>query len=1536
MKILLFKNDRINTFELPSKVSGNIWISTIDENGNSKNMINVEATPANEWQLVSNDDFYAIVDSKKQAGVILKENAFFMIKEAFSDSVMYIYCCSNYDKTIKYYSASTPLITGITIGKSENCKIKYNCHYTADNHAQILLKGDNIIITDLNSNFGTYVNNIKIKESTILNYGDVVFIAGLRIILLKVNGTHIIGIGNPNDLVTTSLTEYNIQDKNNESFDEPLEEKDFQIYSADDYFHKKPRFMYKIEEKIIGVDAPPNSQHNQKMPLIMTVGPMMTMSITSAVMCFTTISSINSGERTLEESLSSLVSSIVMMLTFILWPLITNLFQRHMEKSTEKKRQKKYSEYIEQKKKEILEEKKNQEEILRRKYPSLKECEEIIINKKDRLWERRVEDDDFLNVSLGIGSFPMKLSLKIPDEHFSLESDILKIKLKELSKTEKNLSEVPFEYSFMENTISAIIGPDKIRNNLIKNIILQLITFHSYDNLKIAIFTSKEKEYLWNDIKILPHIFNDDKSIRYFSACSEEYKELSYNLEREFSKRKEALEETTSNKKEPYNTYYLIITDSFSSVRNIEFINNIVNQKENLGFSTLILTDKMASLPNQCQSFIELSEDVSHVNKNVFSNEENSFKVDMENIDYYKCIKTLCNIPLEINNSSDGSIPKKVGFLEMYDIGKVEQFNSVSRWKKNVPLSNMNAIVGIGKSGEKIGLDLHEKFHGPHGLIAGMTGSGKSEFIITYILSLAVNYHPYEVQFILIDYKGGGLAGAFENQSLGYKLPHLVGVITNLDKTEINRSLSSIESELKRRQTLFNKARDVSGESTIDIYKYQKLYRNNVVKEPVSHLLIIADEFAELKTQQPEFMEQLISTARIGRSLGVHLILATQKPSGIVDAQIWSNTRFRVCFRVQEKSDSVEVIKCPDAAFLTRTGRFYLQVGYNEIFDLGQSAWAGGKYIPSESIRKTIDSSINFINNYGYSIKNIETKEEIMTLADDNKGEELINIVEYIQKCAEEENIKTRPLWLPKIPAKIKIADLIKKYKFEKEKYVLNPVIGEYDMPNKQEQHLFTLPLNKGNTVIYGMAGSGKENFITTMIYSSMLTYTPEEVNYYILDFGAEILRYFDNSPIVGDIIYLSEEEKLKNLFKKIYDTIALRKKLFADYNGDYITYCKNSNNPCESIVIVINNYEAYYETYQDDADKLVELTRDCIKYGIYFFIACNTAEGMRFKLKQNFGNIYALQQNNEDDYITIFGNVHKTFPSKIFGRGILKLDNIYEFQTAIVSDSIRDTVKNLGEKLSNIYTKKAPKIPILPEVVSYEKIKDNVKENEIAIGIEKNSLDTSIIDFTKDHVYLVTSSDFLLFEKFVNPFFKQYTFKNNINTIVINAEDLSVEDSIKNEIYYYDKDFDLIFEKLIDYLNEKIELFKNNNFNKDIFKNENKTTCIIIGINSLKNKLKSENQTKFGDLFNIGSDLELVNFILIDTVDKFKNFQYETWYKGNVNAADGIFIGSDISDQFVISVTKRTMDMKQEHDSNFCYVVKRGKPILVKFIEEI
>ena len=204
------------------------------------------------------------------------------------------------------------------------------------------------------------------------------------------------------------------------------------------------------------------------------------------------------------------------------------------------------------------------------------------------------------------------------------------------------------------------------------------------------------------------------------------------------------------------------------------------------------------------------------------------------------------------------------------------------------------------------------------------------------------------------------------------------------------------------------------------------MYREGTVSEPLQHLFIISDEFAELKTQQPEFMTQLVSAARIGRSLGVHLILATQKPSGVVDDQIWSNSKFRVCLKVQERADSMDMLKRPDAAELTDTGRFYLQVGYNELFELGQSAWSGAPYYPSDRVVKEKDNSVVVIDTNGHPIKQVKADKKRSLY--ENAKKQLDVITEYLRAIAEEEGIKVRPLWLEPIPPVILLDKIKEKY----------------------------------------------------------------------------------------------------------------------------------------------------------------------------------------------------------------------------------------------------------------------------------------------------------------------------------------------------------------------------------------------------------------------------------------------------------------------------------------------------------------------------
>ena len=543
------------------------------------------------------------------------------------------------------------------------------------------------------------------------------------------------------------------------------------------------------------------------------------------------------------------------------------------------------------------------------------------------------------------------------------------------------------------------MGKDEDIFRFVDSIILQLMTFHSYDDLKIIFLISKKHLDVWEKYKELPHCFSNDKRMRFFASNVEDAKEVSSFLNQEFSNRLNNLnEETEENevKEKTFSPYYLIITDDYPMIRKLDIIDNMLKFKDDCGFSLVCVENQLRRLPSECVNFVSIDDkasvvlctDINNYYQQQFSNEL-SYNIDVE-----ACLKKLANIPIEFTEDNR-NLPTSIGFLEMFNVGKVEQLNTLNRWKLNNPMQSLRAQVGVNDEGNPIYLDLHEKYHGPHGLIAGTTGSGKSEFIITYILSMALNYSPNEVAFILIDYKGGGLAGAFENKTQGIRLPHLAGTITNLDKSELNRTLVSINSELQRRQQKFNEVRDKLGESTIDIYKYQKFFREKKIDEPMPHLFIISDEFAELKAQQPEFMDDLISAARIGRSLGIHLILATQKPSGVVNDQIWSNSKFKVCLKVQDTSDSNEMLKMPDAAYITNAGRFFLQVGNNEMLVLGQSGWAGTQYVASDVVKRKYDRSVLFIDDIGNAYKSVEDT-GTRKVSNGDGGDELSNVLKYI------------------------------------------------------------------------------------------------------------------------------------------------------------------------------------------------------------------------------------------------------------------------------------------------------------------------------------------------------------------------------------------------------------------------------------------------------------------------------------------------------------------------------------------------------------
>ena len=1520
MIAFLIGKNKINKLVLPKSAVGNYWITEKGDDREIK-LINIKGD-GKKWEIVSNpfakilypesinfeEDRTSIKEYNKKIieRIILEDYKMYIFSIGTKEDIYMLYCAPVFEES--YTQIEPKQNREIFIGTDKSNSIVYDHTIVSKVHTKLSFSNGKWILENYDNKFGTFVNGNPVKKDIrVLLNGDVIFVMGLKIIVMG----NTFFINNPLGRVTINKNVFEIKEQKRQIINLKKEEDDdSDLYDDKDYYYRAPRIKNKIECEEVKIDPPPAREKRDEMPTALVLGSTLSMSAIMLSSVFSSIQGIKNGTTTMAENVVSLLVAFAMLLSMLLFPMLERNWEKRQKIKYEQKRQKRYKEYIDSKVKEIDRIMGRQKRNLYQNYPSAERCSEIILSRNERLWERKIEDYDFLSLRLGIGDIPSKINIQYPEKQFDMDDDNLVEILNTVANKSKILKKVPIVLSLTEQNIAGIISYDEQeQRRFLQDMVMQLITFQSYNDLKLVFFLKEDNLNRWNHFQMLPHIWNNVKDIRFFADNSEEIKEISIYLEEVLGQRK-VYEENDIDYKS-FEPYYLIITDDYKKIERINIIKEIVESKKNLGFSLLCLADNITKLPNECKTFINIADGRGEVFESELTEEsKRSFTFDeQQRIFFEKITRTISNIPIKITNSKDMVLPNKYTFLEMYDVGNIEQLNVIERWKRNDTTLSLKAPIGVDSSGIKIYLDIHEKFHGPHGLIAGSTGSGKSEFIITYILSLAINYHPNDVAFILIDYKGGGLAGAFQKRDI--KLPHLVGTITNIDKVGLQRSLASIQSELRRRQILFNEARNKTDEGTIDIYKYQKLYHDGIVNTPIPHLLIICDEFAELKQQQEDFMDELISVARIGRSLGVHLILATQKPAGIVDDQIRSNSKFGICLKVQDRSDSDDVIGKPDAAYLKNAGQFYMQVGNDEYFVLGQSAWSGAKYIPSSTTKKKEDKSIEFITNMGTPIKKVD---DSMEKEEKSEGEQLTNIVKYLYSIGKTEKIHTKQLWLENIPENIYISNLKEKYKVKYIENEIAPVIGEYDDPENQAQGIVQLNLSKdGNAIIFGSADSGKETLISSLIYDTMTTYSTNEAQMYILDFGSEAFKIFKTSPTVGDVIFASDDEKISRFFEMIEKEIKTRKAILSEYNGDYNLYIKTSEKPLPMIINIINGYEAFMEMYEDKYEDLIlSLTRDGSKYGIMFIITAGASNDVRYRLQQNFKQKIALQMNNDDDYYNIFDKVGKKRPSKLFGRGLIPLNGgeIYEFQTAKICEPqnwnsfIKSEIESLNEKCEN----PTPPIPTIPKKVMLKDVKEYINDmSSLPIGISKKSLEVYKYNFIKKKITIICSKNIEDGVQFISNLIEEIKIIKDNELFILDAEN-----AFKTKKEEVEKEYT----KLSIRLNQH---------------NDKPGVCVIIGLDKFINSL-DETDIEFKEMLQKSEYNSNMCFVIVENAIKIKNHEYDDWYKDYLTGEDGIWVGNGIDDQYVFGLNS-TKYIINNCGPSYGYAITSGQETLVKLL---
>lgn len=1065
-------------------------------------------------------------------------------------------------------------------------------------------------------------------------------------------------------------------------------------------YKKSPRLMKRLPDEQITIMKPEAKEEKQKGELLRRIAmPLSTLAMT-----------IVTGIL-LKRGIFVLASAGVMVVA-IVFSITSGIDARKDRIKKEKKRQEVYEKYLLRQRKRIYALFLQQSETLFHHYPKLKDISDMIERYSGRLYERSPEEGDFLTVSLGYADMPSTYSIQFEEDIKGDGEDKLYQEASEVAKEFAVVKGMPVVADLKKSHIG-LVGETRYLHRVIQVLIPQICFFQSYHDVEIVLFTNENNARVFQWMKWFPHFRIKSMNVSGLIYKENHMEQVLAGMTQILKERKmKILEEKKGGIFLPH---YIFVIDESKLVVNNSVMEYLQSKEMGTGFSIVYCTSLATGLPENIKTIFQIDgaengtlvmQDGVLVKKQVSL--ENTKGIDLERL-----ARKLA--ALKHNKGVSNRIPDSITFFDMFHIKSPEELDIRSLWRRNHCYKSMAVPLGVRAEDDYVHLDLHEKAHGPHGLVAGTTGSGKSEILQSLILSLAIHFHPHEVGFLLIDYKGGGMANLF------VELPHLLGTITNLDGSESLRALASIRSELARRQRIF-------GETGVNnINDYSRAFLAGKADMPMPHLIIISDEFAELKSEQPEFMAELVSTARIGRSLGVHLILATQKPTGVVDDQIWSNAKFKLALKVQNTSDSNEILKTPDAAQITQAGRAYLQVGNNEIYELFQSAWSGAKY-SKEKAQDEFDDRIYTINAVGqrelinaYSDKEIESKSEQITQLDAMVG--------YIKKVYEaQESVPIERPWLPPLEKQLVSPHIcMGKDVGQIDGNHMSVPIGVVDIPEAQKQEEYVHDfLKDGNLAIFGSGSTGKSTAIMNTILTLAARNSPVHYHSYILDFGNSSLIPLKKLPHTADYLTFDDMEKLSKLVALLTKEIKIRKQLFARESAiDFKMYNEVAKEKLPAIVIFLDNYDVVKELDMELEPFLIKLSRDGAGIGIYMMLSATRGGAVRYSMLNNFRNKIALFMVDQSEVTGIVGRTNYK-QSETKGRGMVKQEevNVLQCYKPVFGEGSA-YVNEIEHVISELNTynsaPKAKAIRVMPEYVSVDMLyqEDMIPEDGIAQSFE-------------------------------------------------------------------------------------------------------------------------------------------------------------------------------------------------------------------------
>lgn len=967
-------------------------------------------------------------------------------------------------------------------------------------------------------------------------------------------------------------------------------------------------------------------------------------------------------------------------------------------------------------------------EQLQALHPSVSECIDEVKRLGPVLWSRRPEHPEFLQVRLGTGDIPPMVAIGTTDPggetRFTEPRDAVVARW-------ATLKGAPVVADLRVTGGLGISGAPGLAEGVSRALVAQVVTLHAPSEVVLACLTSAAGRARWSWVEWLPHaasphspfgplqLSSDAGTGRLLLDRLEELVEVRRGGENAPAALRGPTEDATAEADAPVLPAVVVVVDE--PPVDLGRLTRLAERGPDVGVHVLWVASDHRQVPAACRAYLDLG-DGTRAKVGLVREGFLVAPVSCESLDTgtalwaARSLAPVVDVGAPVEDESD--LPRAVSVVSLLGADVADDADQIlARWRENGSLvdrtspqpreraGDLRAIIGHTGT-DPFTLDLRSQ--GPHALVGGTTGSGKSEFLQAWVLGLAHAYSPDRLTFLFVDYKGGA---AFSQCT---KLPHSVGMVTDLSAYLVRRALRSLRAEIQYREHLFHE------KQVKDLIDFE--LKGDPACPP--SLVIVVDEFAALKSEVPEFVEGVVDVAQRGRSLGLHLIMATQRPAGVITDSLRANTNLRVALRMNDEHDSADVLGTPLAARFDPSipGRGAARTGPGRITAF-QSAFPGARTYAQPPAPPIEVVELDFGMGRPWKV-------EVPTASGPKPEKDIVRVVGAVAQAAERGGV--RP---PRRPWRETLAPA---YNLEllSQRSDAELVLGVMDDPDHQTQVTQHFrPDAEGNIVFAGSGGSGKTTALRTLAIASGFTARGGPVHVYGIDFGGGGLSMLEPLPYVGSIVMGDDEERIGRLIRRLTAMIEEREPRYklAGQADTLSKYRENSGRKDEPrVLLLLDGFQTFRAEYDASVARSAVYTgfqkilAQGRGVGIHVAMTVDRTASVPNAMAATFQKKVVLRQTDEDGYLMAGVPKDVLTPASPPGRGMLT-DNPQELQLAILGKdgtpgAQDELVKQMAAEIGAFHTARPEPIRSLPLNVLASSMPDSAGGLPV-LGVENVSL---------------------------------------------------------------------------------------------------------------------------------------------------------------------------------------------------------------------